>query len=40
MAERKINPVVKQVLELGPTLIFFVVYMWIKDESFVLGGTT
>jgi intracellular septation protein len=40
MAERKINPVLKQVLELGPTLIFFLVYMRIKDESFVLGGTT
>jgi intracellular septation protein len=40
MAERKINPVLKQVLELGPSLIFFVVYMWIKDESFVLGGVT
>jgi intracellular septation protein len=40
MAERKINPVVKQVLELGPTLIFFLVYMRIKDESFVLWGTT
>lgn len=40
MAERKINPVLKQVLELGPTLIFFLVYMRIKDESFVLGGVT
>jgi intracellular septation protein len=40
MAERKINPVVKQVLELGPTLIFFVLYMWIKDESFLIGGTS
>jgi intracellular septation protein len=40
MAERKINPVLKQVLELGPTLVFFAVYMWIKDESFVLGGVT
>jgi intracellular septation protein len=40
MAERKINPVLKQVLELGPTLIFFLVYMRIKDESFVLNGTT
>jgi len=29
---------VKQVLELGPTVVFFVIYMWIKDESFVLGG--
>jgi intracellular septation protein len=40
MAERKINPVLKQVLELGPTLIFFVVYMRIKDESFVLNDVT
>jgi intracellular septation protein len=40
MAERKINPVLKQVLELGPTLIFFGVYMWIKDESFQFRGTT
>ncbi len=38
MAERKINPVVKQVLELGPTVVFFLVYMWIKDESYQLGG--
>ena len=38
MADRQINPVVKQVLELGPTVVFFVIYMWIKDESFVLGG--
>jgi intracellular septation protein len=40
MAERKINPVLKQVLELGPTLIFFLVYMRIKDESFVVGDVT
>jgi intracellular septation protein len=40
MAERKINPVLKQALELGPTLIFFLVYMRIKDESFVLGDVT
>ncbi len=38
MAERKINPVLKQVLELGPTLVFFVIYMWIKDESFAFRG--
>ena len=38
MAERKINPVLKQVLELGPTLVFFVIYMWIKDESYAFGG--
>lgn len=38
MADRKINPWLKQALELGPTLVFFAVYMWIKDESFTLGG--
>jgi len=40
MAEKKINPVLKQVLELGPTLIFFLVYMWIKDESYTIAGTS
>lgn len=40
MAEHKINPVLKQVLELGPTLIFFLVYMRIKDESFQFGDVT
>jgi intracellular septation protein len=40
MAERKINPVLKQVLELGPTVVFFLIYMWIKDESFVFHGVT
>jgi intracellular septation protein len=39
MAEKDINPALKQALELGPTLIFFGIYMWIKDDSFVIGGT-
>ena len=39
MAGRKINPVLKQVLELGPTLVFFAIYMWIKDESYAIAGT-
>ena len=39
MAGRKINPILKQVLELGPTLVFFLIYMRIKDESFTLGAT-
>jgi intracellular septation protein len=39
MAERKINPILKQVLELGPTLVFFLIYMRIKDQTFTLGGT-
>jgi intracellular septation protein len=40
MTPRPINPVLKQVLELGPPLLFFAVYMWIRDESYVIGGTT
>jgi len=39
MAARQVNPVVKNVLELGPALGFFAVYTWLKDETFTLGGT-
>ena len=39
MAEKQINPILKQVLELGPTLVFFAIYMWIKDDDFTIGGT-
>lgn len=40
MAEKTINPVLKQVLELGPTIAFFAIYMWIKDEKYLIGGTS
>jgi len=39
MAERKINPILKQVLELGPTILFFLIYMRIKDDTFSFAGT-
>ncbi len=39
MAERKINGVLKQVLELGPTLAFFLIYLRLKEQSFLIGGT-
>ncbi len=39
MATRDINPILKQVLELGPTLLFFLIYTRIKDEAYTLGGT-
>ena len=39
MAEKAINPVVKQVLELGPTLAFFLIYLRIRDENFTIAGT-
>jgi len=38
MTARPINPIIKQVLELGPTLIFFVLYLQIKDNSYTIGG--
>jgi intracellular septation protein len=39
MQEKTINPALKQVLELGPPLLFFVAYLWIRDETYTLGGT-
>ena len=38
MSARPVNPVLKQVLELGPTLLFFLVYLRLKERTFVLGG--
>ena len=38
MAEKTISPWVKQTLELGPTLAFFLIYLQIRDETFVIGG--
>ncbi|UWR21411.1 inner membrane-spanning protein YciB [Sulfitobacter sp. S190] len=37
--QKHINPFLKQALELGPTLVFFVLYLRIKDDVFVWGGT-
>ena len=39
MSEKKINPILRQVLELGPTLLFFLIYLRIKDDTFTIGGT-
>lgn len=39
MQERRINPTLKQGLELGPPLLFFAAYLWIRDETFTIGGT-
>ena len=38
MAERKINPILKQALELGPTILFFLIYMRIKDDTYTFAG--
>ncbi|MEX0284225.1 MAG: inner membrane-spanning protein YciB [Paracoccaceae bacterium] len=40
MSEQKeINPALKMVLELGPTVAFFIAYLRIRDEVFLIGGT-
>jgi intracellular septation protein len=39
MAKRPINMVLKQVLELGPTIAFFLIYLWIKERHFTILGT-
>ena len=38
MPAKPINPILKQVLELGPPILFFVVYIWVRDETFTIGG--
>lgn len=37
--EKKINPMLKLALELGPVILFFVGYLRVKDETFTIGGT-
>ncbi len=39
MSEKTINPVLKQVLELGPPLLFFAGYLYLRDETFTYRGT-
>ena len=37
--EKPISPLVRQALELGPTILFFIIYLRIRDDTFVIGGT-
>ena len=39
MEEREINPVVKQVLELGPPILFFIAYLYMRDEVYTFKNT-
>lgn len=39
MSEKTVSPFLKQVLELGPILLFVVVYFRIKDEVYTIGET-
>lgn len=38
MSERQINPALKQVLELGPTIAFFLIYLRLRDDTFTFAG--
>ena len=38
MESKKINPILKIILELGPIIIFFVGYGKIKDQLFTFGN--
>ncbi|MCA0922076.1 inner membrane-spanning protein YciB [Pseudooceanicola nanhaiensis] len=35
---KKIHPLLKTGLELGPIIVFFAAYIWLKDETFQIGG--
>lgn len=37
---REINPIMKLVLELGPTIAFFLLYTKIQDRTFEIGGAS
>lgn len=39
MAQKKINPGLKLALELGPILLFFLLYFRLRDRVFEVGGT-
>lgn len=36
---KKIHPLVKTLLEMGPIVLFFAGYLTLKDRSFTIGGT-
>jgi len=39
MADKKINPIIKLALELGPVVLFFLLYFRLREETFHIGGT-
>lgn len=36
---KKINPMLKMALELGPVIVFFAAYLKLREETFLIGGT-
>ncbi len=39
MSAKKVNPTLKLALELGPILLFFILYFRLRDGTFDIGGT-
>ncbi|WP_371168366.1 inner membrane-spanning protein YciB [Aliiroseovarius sp. 2305UL8-7] len=39
MSEKHVNPTLRGALEYGPIILFFVAYTFLKDRSFMVGGT-
>lgn len=40
MADKKINPMLKLALELGPIILFFIGFSRMKDQTFTIAGTS
>lgn len=38
MSENTLNPAVKQALELGPPILFFLAYLYMRDSTYTIGG--
>lgn len=38
MAGKKIHPMLKSALEFGPIILFFIGYLWLRDQVFSIGG--
>lgn len=38
MSARPVSPLLRQALELGPTILFFLLYLRIKDDTFTVAG--
>ncbi len=39
MTEKKINSTLKTVLEMGPIVVFFGAYLWLREKTFLIAGT-
>lgn len=40
MTEKKINPMLKMALELGPIVLFFIAYTRIREQTFTIAGNS